>query len=399
MEEGGGGGGGVAPPAVPLEFLKHPILRETPTGNPVLTDITMKNPTSKNASVSISLDGVPTNWVQEVQSAGIIPPGQTKTETLAITVPKNADPGDYLVGMNVNTGGTSGKSKFVLRVKEYPEEYRVPQVYTAVDVDFADNTSNVKLSVQNNQVFRQSVFIYQTIPKSVAKSTDEIDFQTAPTKIINNEPVVLWILQDVQQNQKQDLSYDVKSIVSEYEPYVYYLSNEVVAISVRQEDYIKITNVFSSPLVAGVGNNYVNVELTNTYTNPINVSASLFTIQRWSIAPEEAQIMINPRATETVRFNVTVPPETKSGTYAGSIFLRYQNVTTSKDISLVVGVGVQIGVLGFDIIYWVILIGILILLASYIISKRVYGKEFMKYTSREDRFKVLKDIRDIIKRK
>jgi hypothetical protein len=395
---GGGFGGGVAAPAVPLEFIQLPILREGEPANPVIVDMTMRNPTAIDREVAISTTGIPQNWVITVNDAGIIRAGETKTHTIAFNIPRDAELGDYLVGVNVNLGGVEGKSNLVLRIKKYPDEFDIPKIFRSVDVNFVDETSVIKQSIVNGDTFRQSIFLYENIPKEVARSSDEITFTTTPTRIIKQDPVVLWILQDVQPQQRQDISYVANGVVSQYEPYVYYLSNEVVSISIRQEEYVKISNLFVSPMSQGSRNNYVAVDFTNSYTLPIDVDASLFSVQRWSIAPETASMTVPAKGTTTVRFNISIPTDVRSGTYTGAVFLRYQNVTSSKDITFVVG-GAAVGFVGLDVVGWAILIGIIVLIASYIISRRAYGEEFSKYSFAEDRFKVLKDIKELIKRK
>ena len=396
---GGGGGTGISAPPVPLTFKKLPILREGEPANPVLVDLVMENPTTTDRVVSVASSGVPIDWMVTINDAGLIHAGETKTHTIAFNIPKNADPRDYLVGLDVNLAGVLGKTNFILRVKKYPNDYDVPKVFRTVDVNFKDSTSAIKQNIINGDTFRQSVFIYETIPKEIAGTAADLNFKTAPTRIIKNDPIVLWVLQDVQPQQRQDVSYDARSIATQYEPYIYYLSNEVVAISIRQQEYVKASNIFVSPMTQGGRNNFVAVDLTNSYTQPIAVDTSIFSNQRWSIFPENAHVSVPGKGTITTRFNVSIPGDTKTGTYVGALFLRYQNVTTSKDIQFVVGAGGVAGFFGFDVMIWVLLIGILVIIASYIISKRVYGQELSRYSFAEDRFKILRDIKELIKRK
>lgn len=399
----GGGGGfagvGIGAPAIPLKFKKHPILRETVPKGLVVADMVVENPTTTEGEVRVNIGGLPPGWVKKIGEIGIIRAGETKVETISIEVPEDAEAGDYLVNLDVSIAGMSGRSYFVLRVIDFPEEYTAPKVFRTVDVDFINNISNVKITMQNDDTFRRSVYIYETIPKSVARSTRNINFITPPTRIINDEPVVLWILQDVQPQHRQDLTYDVEGITGEYEPYVYYLSEEVVAISVRTEEWVKITNIYVSPMTAGGSNNYITVELKNTYANPLSVTASLFTIENWRTTPEEIEVNIDARETKSIKFDVEVPSDTKAGTYAGVLFLRYQNTTVSKDIVMGVGVGVGIGIFGWEIVVIIAILFVVGVLINHILSKKAYKREVKRYAVREDRFKILNDIKNLIKKK
>lgn len=396
---GGVGGVSVRAPKLPVKFTKHPILRESPQKKDNLIDIKIKNPSDKAYSIKMSIGGVPPGWITKVTEIEILYPDETKTETLSVNVPENATPGDYLVSIQTEAGGARDTTYFLMRIKQYPDDFIPPKAFRSVDVNFEENTSDVKISIQNNNIARKIVYIYDTIPKDLAQTVDDIEFGVEPTQIVKADPIVMWAIHDVDPLQEMNVEYKVKGIAGEYEPYVYWLSKNIVSISLRTEEWIRISDIYVSPMQSGSSNNFIIVNLTNVYTKNIATKIDLWTTYNWGTIPEKHEIVIPARGSESIRFNVIIPLGVEQGTYTGAIYVSFQNTSIVRDIAFPVGVGYIAGAIPFDFLYWIIIGAIVLIVSSYIISRRYVHKEVRKYKISDDRFKTLREIKNLIKGK
>ncbi len=66
--------------------------------------------------------------------------------------------------------------------------------------------TEVKLKLTPSAVLT-NVKLYEEVPKSAVKSTDEIKFKAEPTKIINKDPLIMWNFEEL--NKAKEISYEI----------------------------------------------------------------------------------------------------------------------------------------------------------------------------------------------
>ncbi len=80
-------------------------------------------------------------------------------------------------------------------------------------INFKENKTTVSLIVKPKKDVKKLV-VYEQIPKKIANSTKEINFSIKPTKIIIDDPLIMWEFADVRKGQEIDLSYKVNKRIS-----------------------------------------------------------------------------------------------------------------------------------------------------------------------------------------
>ncbi len=332
---GGGGGGGV-PPSIPMpvfvQFKKYPVLQEVAPGSLIIVDLSVKNPTSKTQNITIDLEGIPKNWINLFQNSVLAEPNQVRTISFTVNVPENADSGDYLVKANIHDKGISGYSYFIVRVKSYPDNYLAPKIFRRVDLNFVDNTSTVKIIVQNDANSHRRVDVYEKIPKMLADNVDQVNFETVPSSIVQADPLVMFTLANMRPDEKRSIDYSIRNAIDEYEPYVYWPIEQVNILFEKGSDKIQISNIYQSIVEPGASENYIAFDVGNIFTAPLNVSISLWLPSGWESTPEKTVLDIPSYSQTRVSMKVHVPKETPDGVYYGGLLVTYENATTTKEL-------------------------------------------------------------------
>ena len=332
----GGGGGGALPPSIPkaifVQFQKYPVLQEVAPGSLIIVDLGVKNPENKVQSISVNFTGIPSNWMTVFQKDITIEPYALKTISFTLNVPENADSGDYLVKASIQDKGISGYSYFIVRVKSYPDSYMAPQMYRRVDLDFVNNKSTVKILVWNDASPHKKIDIYEKIPKMIADHVDRVDFTTAPTSIIQADPVVMFTMNDMRPEEKRSIDYTVNNVIDQYEPYVYWPIEQVNIMYEKGVDKIQISNVFQNILVPGGHDNYLTFDIGNIYTQNVNVTITPWFPRGWNTTPASINLLIPPYSQTNVFMNIYAPEDTQLGNYYAGLYITYENTTITKEL-------------------------------------------------------------------
>jgi len=332
----GPGGGGAVPPSIPqpifVQFKKYPVLQEVAPGSLIVVDLSVKNPTASTQNITVDLEGIPKNWINLFQSSALVGANQIKTLSFTVNVPENADSGDYLVKANIHDKGVSGYSYFIVRVKSYPENYLAPKIFRRVDLNFVDNTSTVKIIVQNDANSHRRVDVYEKIPKMLADNVDQVDFSTAPSSIVQADPLVMFTLNNMRPDEKRSIDYSIRNVIDEYEPYVYWPIEQVNILFEQGADKIQISNIYQSIVEPGSPDNYIAFDIGNVFTAPLNVTISLWLPSGWDSTPEKTILDIPSYSQTRVSMKVHVPKTTSDGVYYGGLLVTYENATTTKEL-------------------------------------------------------------------
>ncbi len=334
---GGGGGGGSLPPSIPKEvfvqFQKYPVLQEVAPGSLIIVDLTVKNPANKVQDISINFTGIPANWMTLLTQSVSIDPYALKTLSFTLNVPDNADSGDYLVKAEIQDKGIKGYSYFIVRVKNYPDNYLAPKMYRKVDLDFINNKSTVSIMVWNDANPHKQIDIYEKIPKVIADNVDQVDFTTAPNAIVQADPLVMFTLDDVRPGEKRSIDYTVNNVIDQYEPYVYWPIEQVNILYEKGVDKVQISNLYQNVLVPGGSDNYITFDIGNIYTDKVNVTITPWLPDGWNATPASINLIIPPYSQTSVRMGIYAPEDIQEGNYYGGLYITYENTTITKELS------------------------------------------------------------------
>ena len=400
----GGGGGGALPPSIPkavfVQFQKYPVLQEVAPGSLIIVDLTMKNPENKVQNITVNFTGIPTNWMTLLTSGISIEPYAFKTISFTLNVPENADSGDYLVKAEIQNRGLYGYSYFIVRVKSYPSNYMAPQMYRRVDLDFVNNKSTVKIIVQNDPSPHKKIDIYEKIPKMIADNVDQVDFTTAPSSIVQADPIIMFTLNDMRPEERRSIDYTVNNVIDQYEPYVYWPIEQVNIMYEKGVDKIQISNVFQNILVAGGHDNYLTFDIGNIYTDKVNVTITPWFPRGWNTTPASINLLIPPYSQTSVFMNIYAPEDTQPGNYYAGLYITYENTTITKELVFRVQ---EINALGglftglrvlYDNGYLVLLaLSVLIIMVIRVVRTR------RRYEYKEDVSDTLSEIKGIVFRR
>ncbi|MBD3209362.1 hypothetical protein GF367_03000 [Candidatus Woesearchaeota archaeon] len=88
--------------------------------------------------------------------------------------------------------------------------------YVAVEkgsvYDEGKNTTTFSLSVEPDEgIFAENVSVIEYVPKAVAATADEIVFSVPPTRVLRDDPLIMWHFAAVE--ERVDISYEVKGEV------------------------------------------------------------------------------------------------------------------------------------------------------------------------------------------
>jgi len=400
----GGGGGGALPPSIPraifVQFQKYPVLQEVAPGSLIIVDLTVKNPENKIQNITVNFTGIPTNWMTLLTGGISIEPYAFKTISFTLNVPENADSGDYLVKAEIQNRGLYGYSYFIVRVKSYPENYMAPQMYRRVDLDFVNNKSTVKIFVWNDARPHKQIDIYEKIPKMIADNVDQVDFTTAPSSIVQADPIIMFTLNDMRPEERRSIDYTVNNVIDQYEPYVYWPIEQVNIMYEKGVDKIQISNIFQNILVAGGHDNYLTFDIGNIYTDNVNVTITPWFPKGWNTTPASINLLIPPYSQTNVFMSIYAPEDTQPGNYYAGLYITYENTTITKELVFRVQ---EINALGglfaglrmlYDNGYLVLLaVSVLIIMVIRVIRTR------RRYEYKEDVSDTLSEIKGIVFRR
>ena len=401
---GGGGGGGALPPAIPkpvfVQFQKYPVLQEVAPGSLIIVDLAVKNPENKVQNITVNFTGIPTNWMTLLTSGISIEPYSYKTISFTLSVPENADSGDYLVKASIQDKGISGYSYFIVRVKSYPDNYMAPKMYRKVDLDFVNNKSTVKIMVWNDPTPHKKIDVYEKIPKMIADNVDQVSFTTSPSSIVQPDPVVMFTLENMRPEEKRSIDYTINNVIDQYEPYVYWPIEQVNVMYEKGVDKVQLSNIYQSIMIPGSPNNYLTFDIGNIYTAPVNVTITPWLPRGWNATPSSVNLLIPPYSQTSVYINIYAPEDVQPGNYYAGLYITYENMTITKELSFRIQ---EINALGglfaglkllYDNGYLVLLaVSILIIMTIRIIRTR------RRYEYKEDVSDTLTEIKGIVFRR
>jgi len=325
------------PPITPpreawMRFTQTPVLQEVRPGETIVTCVRVEMLSSSNAKMEVL--GIPQYWVDVVPTPFSYLQ-KSKSWSMIITAPSYAEPGDYMVTYTVSGEGIKGENLFILRVKPYSPGYDKPSIVRTVNIDKDKGSTLVSIRVKNSGNVVDRLEVIEDVPKSIAWDADQIKFGTSPAKILTSDPVIKWVLNDLDPYETRTISYEVPVVLGEYSPYVYWPVSQMNVIYKKPPELIKILGMSTPYLTAGKTGE-VSVTLTNQDTKPADIVAKLELPANWGITPDKIVTTLPPMESNTLIFFVTPPVYTASGTHTITLRASYDARELVRDSTVLV---------------------------------------------------------------
>ncbi len=336
-------GGGISPPIIPplevlLKFIQLPVLQEVRPGETVRTKIFIHNPTADDFGeliARISIAGVPEDWVTILPEILSLGSKESKVLDIILTIPADARAGDYKVGIDISNKRIEAENFFILRVNPHPPGYDKPSVTRIVNIDKSRGNTLISLEVKNAGNFVEEVEIIEEIPKELAQTADQIEFSIPPTEILEADPVVKWVIEDLQPYETRTISYRVPVILDEYSAYVYWPVKQTSIIYEKPPELIEVSRISTPELFPGTTEE-ISIGLRNLDTKPVNLTAKLELPANWGITPDKIVTTIPPRDSSTLSFLVTPPSQAAAGTHTMTLRISYDGREFTVDSTAIV---------------------------------------------------------------
>ncbi|MBI2084462.1 MAG: hypothetical protein HYT70_02520 [Candidatus Aenigmarchaeota archaeon] len=363
---GAGGGGGTisALPTVKVEFVGWSVLREISAGQSAVEGIVVKNKEgTKLTDVHVEVSGVPAEWVSVVPKSLNLEAHETKGFNLIITVPKNTEPGDYKMLVTLKNSQVEDSNFMIVRVKNYPVTYDKPIVTRTVQLDYELNKSKIILDVDNPVKYHQLVQVQEEIPKKLATSAADVEFNPYPDEILRDDPLVQWNLKDLKVNDTRELQYVTKGILSEFTTYIYLPLKELKIIETKIPTGLKIAEIKISPLYSGKSS-VGRLVIENTGEAPKKLEFTMQLPSGWKMDPQKIEAVIQPHERKEFKFSIMVPEDALPGDYIGTSVVNWgEDVFISESVLSIAPIA------GATVIIIIGAIAIVVL-AAYLIKSR-----------------------------
>ncbi|MBI3412664.1 MAG: hypothetical protein HY051_01110 [Candidatus Aenigmarchaeota archaeon] len=337
---GGGGGGGTTTkpvirlPSVEIEFIGWSVLREVVPGQSLVESIKVRNKGDGNLTdLQIKVSGVPADWVYVNPGSIDLLPKESKVFNLVITAPKDAVSGDYRLLFTLKNEKVEDSNFMIVRVKNYPATYDKPIITRIIQLNYEINRTKVVLDINNPIKHYLLIQLQEDMPKELAQSSDEVEFNPYPDRILRSDPLVEWDVKDLKVKDNRKLIYATKGILDEFTPYIYLPLKELKITETMIPTGLKIVDIGVQPLFAGKSSiGRVTVENTGQAAKRFEFSMQL--PSGWGAEPQKIEVTLQPRERKEFKFSVIVPANASPGDYIGTAIIYWGEDTHIKELVL-----------------------------------------------------------------
>ncbi|VVB73826.1 NPCBM-associated, NEW3 domain of alpha-galactosidase [uncultured archaeon] len=318
----------VAEAPQPFDVISYPMVEEIPPGRMVTHAVAISNPGADTSSGTVSLSGVPSEWIVDPVRTVSVDPFSTLNVRFIVFVPSNATPGESALLTNVMFGDSEKSILTALRVVG-PRENGV-YVYRTITADVARNETKVTLSSENALQTRADVVeVSDRLPSELQLS--KVTFITEPSGY--SDGVVSYAF-PLDSGVKRVDEFVLDTLFDSYSIYLNWAIDQVSTMTYPAHA-IGIDSVFSTSFQPG-GAGKVNITLINHGTSPTTVILRLSLPERWMAVPLQATDNIQPRSASSYEFEVNAPSDAAAGAYPGKAAVFYELSSLEAPLSLVV---------------------------------------------------------------
>ncbi len=245
----------LAPPAVIVlgpvsEFMisDAPILVEIYPMDILTVPVSITNPLNKSiTNISVSVKGIPSRWYFIPVDVIELGAGETTTIPITFTIPLNAEIGNHLATISIQNHEIKKETNYILRVNQRTEQQPV-FTYESAQVNEVGNITSINIRVKNREDYEKTLRVIVRIDKSIAQNVSEVVFVTEQPRIIQSDPIIEFVLNNMKPGEERNITYYVRKILVDIAPFVY--------SSIEQIQFIEI-RPYPSPLAVIVEEKYI----------------------------------------------------------------------------------------------------------------------------------------------
>jgi hypothetical protein len=340
---GGGGGGGGAPsspsstPSAPSgtgpgQIVKTPLVLGGSVGGGAYTTIDVQNTLSSSSiTVRLEVSGVPGDWVTVSPFEQTIDAGGSKSFVVVFDIPENANIRDYTVQIVAKSGQGSYSSTFILRAAKNPATSTKPVLTRTVNLDMENDRTEVTINFVNIGKSYAEVQVLETIDKSVAETTDELEFVGEEPRIIKRDPQVLYTFRNVGSGETRVASYIVKGATAALAEVGYWPFEQITFVEERFPVGFKIHQP-SEILLWHRLDNTISITLESGDDKRHTLNASIDLPSGWSYEPAFVEDEFDAFEKKKIEFRINVPADARRGTYIATVNYVWDGTLVTKDL-------------------------------------------------------------------
>jgi hypothetical protein len=308
-------------------FLKTTVLKELLAGQGGVDSVLLKNVGESILNITLSLGGIPQEWVVLPSDKTLILPNETRIIDLGLSLPRGILAGDYLVKIDAS-GGANSTDFLALRVKNYPTDYDQPIALKTISIDEAQKETIVSIDVRNpSNDIMDVVQLQERIPYSV--NDEQIEFLDKLGKIItvNGEKTIVWEFTDVHPQETFHISYNIKNFLTDYSTYMnWHISQILVTSKQSTADLVKILELTSTS-INGSGSGEVSASVLYVGNDPAEVTIILEVPEGFNVEPTTITRTLIPKAVTSVNFKLSTS-KIEHDTYTVRLFVIGKDFST-----------------------------------------------------------------------
>ncbi|MBI1973661.1 hypothetical protein HYS54_02510 [Candidatus Micrarchaeota archaeon] len=319
-----------------IGLKSYPISREVAPGSAAAIDFLVYNRHNSTRTFIAEVSRIPSSWIELNARSVSVEPGEAKAVTLGIRVPQGTQPGTYVGTVSLFSNRGSVKSvNFAIRVKEYPNDYKLLTFYRSVSIDYETGQTVVSLRMSPRSA-QNVVRLTDSLPEGVAVPADVV-FDTPPIRAGDGEAE--WNVYGMQPGQVKEFRYRINRPLVSLETYADWNIEKVEVVSGGAELRGILVSDFYAPSFSAGGHSDITFTLRNTDVSARQARVTMTLPEGWKADPAEANVRIDPSTTVPFSFRVTLPPETRVGTYSAALLVLSGNESSRKEVIFSVSAG------------------------------------------------------------
>jgi hypothetical protein len=317
-----------------LTFITFPLIKEMLPGETSNAEISVQNSGSKEISLITDIKGIPREWLRLQTGDFDLTSGDIKRINLLFSIPANAKPGNYRVSVDLKEGKYKSSTFFILRI--IPDSGEKPILKREVIIDRRKHLSRVILTVENTKRSISRLEIFEEISGEIASTIGQIKFDIQPSVVSDADPVVKWVLENIDLNEIRKITYEIPDAPEQYSNYENWFIKQLNIYYHLDLPQVEISKVIVS-LISRDRTVQLLVTVSNPEKIPQNVTLNVGLPPGWEIIkPEKSIGQIASFEEKVTRFNISLPEKEIPGVYTVSITMVNDARIVTKDFFVVV---------------------------------------------------------------
>ena len=324
-----------------LQVMRQVIFKDLVAGESSFEFISLQNPGSMALIAGLSSSG-PSAFLSAGASTNLLAPNQESTIAIPFSAPADAEPGYYLLQLDVKSGGQTFTLPVVVHILPSTEDTGRPQITHSVEVSHGANPqTTLVLSVENLGNKPVDYFqIRDQLPASLMQGSGAMQFSVPPSSVDLATGNVRWDFSNLQAGEKRSVAYRLSAAAPAMEAYSQWKTSQTLvsnagASSQFGSQKILVRELRLPSLMPGE-EGWVNLKLFNVGASSQGVEVSLLAPQDWAVAPRMRLIEMPARESAELAFLVRAPEFESPGMHVFSLRLDYGGASDEQTFSVLV---------------------------------------------------------------